>query len=73
VNETPARRLEIALELADLAVEMYEAKLRRDHPSLSDAEVLRRLAEWRRTRPGAEHGDAEGRPVTWPRAGSRVK
>jgi hypothetical protein len=67
MSETAARRLEIALDLADLAPEIYEAKVRREAPGLSDAEVAKRVTAWLRTRPGAEDGDAEGRPVAWPR------
>jgi hypothetical protein len=65
--ETAARRLEIALDLADLAVELVEQKIRRDQPELSDSEVARRVTQWCRSRPGAEAGDAEGRAVCWPR------
>jgi hypothetical protein len=65
--EEMGARLDVALDLADLALEMYEAKLRREHPHLSDDEVAREVALWCRTRPGAEWGDAEGRRVDWPR------
>lgn len=70
-HEEMKARLEAALELSDLAVEMYEMKVRREHPELSEAEVAKRVFEWRRTRPGATWGDAEGRPVSWPRQRSR--
>jgi hypothetical protein len=60
-------RMEAALELSELAVEMYEMTVRRAHPELSDAEVARRVCQWRQARPGAEAGDAEGRSVPWPR------
>lgn len=61
------QRLELALELADLGAEMYAAKLRRENPTLSAAEIDRLLVQWFQTRPGAELGDAVGRQVTWPR------
>lgn len=64
---TPAQRLEQALELADLAEEMMRLKLRRDHPAASEEEIEHLLDEWFLDRPGAEHGDAEGIPVTLPR------
>lgn len=64
-EESIGRRLELALELADLGAEMYAAKLRRENPNLSASEVHRLLVEWFRTRPGAESGDAEGRSVVW--------
>ena len=67
MSETAARRLEIALDLADLALEMYEAKIRREETGLSNEQVAERIVTWRRTRPGAEDGDGEGRSVTWPR------
>lgn len=66
-SPTAAERLEIALELADLAEEMMLQNLRREHPHESEEQVLARLDAWMRTRPGAEHGDSEGRPVAWPR------
>ena len=62
-----ARRLELTLELAELGVEIYETRIRRERPDLSDARVAQVVAEWRRTRPGAELGDAEGRAIDWPR------
>lgn len=61
-------RLEAALDLSELAAEMYEMKVRRDHPELSDEAIARTVTEWRRSRPGAEWGDAEGRRVPWPRS-----
>jgi hypothetical protein len=64
---TPGGRLAIALELADLAVAMMAQKLRREHPDASAEEIERRFRDWLRTRPGAEHGDAWGRPIPWPR------
>ncbi len=64
---TPGGRLALALELADLAIAMVEQKLRREHPGASPDEIERRVREWQQTRPGAEHGDAWGRPIPWPR------
>jgi len=62
-----ARRLQLALELHEAGVAMHRQTLRREHPDLSDEEIDSLLADWLRTRPGAEHGDAEGRPGVWPR------
>jgi hypothetical protein len=63
-----------AVERIRLALDMYatgEALMRqricREHPDLLPAEVEARLCDWLQTRPGAEQGDAEGRPGTWPR------
>ena len=66
-NEAAAARLRVALELFETGVEMKRQKLRRDHPDLSGDEIEARVAAWLRERPGAELGDAVGRPVTWPR------
>jgi len=60
-------RLTTALELADLAAEMVECRLRREHPEASAEEIERRLGAWYRERPGAPRGDGVGRPVEWPR------
>ena len=60
-------RLATALELADLAAEMVECRLRREYPEASAEELNRRLAEWYQERPGALLGDGVGRPVAWPR------
>jgi Rv0078B-related antitoxin len=64
---TPAEKLRIALDLADLAQRMMLQRLRRLHPHETESEVLDRLQRWMRTRPGAEHGDCEGRLIPWPR------
>jgi hypothetical protein len=66
-NEAAAARLRVALELFETGVEMKRQKLRRDHPDLTGDEIERRVAAWLRERPGADFGDAVGRPVTWPR------
>lgn len=66
-SEKAAARLGMALDLFETGVEMMRQKFRRDHPDLADQEVEARLGSWLRKRPGAEFGDAVGRPVTWPR------
>lgn len=55
-----ATRLEAALEMAELGVEMMREQLRRLHPENSPEEIGRRLNDWLRERPGAQWGDAEG-------------
>ena len=45
---------------------MRRAQLRREHPDATDDEIDALLIAWLETRPGAEHGDACGRPITWP-------
>jgi hypothetical protein len=57
----------MALELSDLGIEMYRARLRRENPTMSDDELERAVTEWLHHRPGAEHGDGVGRVATWPR------
>ena len=58
-----ARRLEDALELADIAERMVRARLRRVHPELGDSEIEARVLEWLHERPGAVDGDAERQRV----------
>lgn len=57
----------MAFELHEAGVDLMRQQLRREHPGETDADIERRLKEWLRHRPGAEHGDAQGRPGTWPR------
>jgi hypothetical protein len=66
-REKAAARLRMALDLFETGVEMMRQNLRRDHPGLADHEIEARLGSWLRERPGAEFGDAVGRPATWPR------
>lgn len=58
--EAAAARLRQAVEMHDLGVEMMRARLRREDPSLSEERLSARIAAWLQTRPGAEHGDADG-------------
>jgi hypothetical protein len=46
---------------------MLRTRLRREQPGADDEEIERQVRRWLRHRPGAEHGDAEGRVVPWPR------
>ena len=66
-REAAAGRLRAALELFETGIAMMRQKLRREHPEWSDAQLEARLGQWLQDRPGAEHGDAAGRPVPWPR------
>jgi len=66
--EVLAARLRTAFDLCELGESMRRAQLRRDHPDASEAEIEVWLVAWLRTRPGAEHGDAWGRPISWPPA-----
>ena len=62
-----AARLRIALELHELGVEMQRQRLRRERPQLTEAGLDRALRDWLHERPGAEHGDAPGKPSHRPR------
>jgi hypothetical protein len=61
-----AARLRTALDLCALAESMRLAQLRREHPDASKDELEAMLIAWLEHRPGAEHGDAWGRPIPWP-------
>lgn len=60
VLSAAARRLRTALALHEDGVAMKRAQLRRQNQTTNEEGIARRLAEWLRTRPGAELGDAEG-------------
>ena len=68
--EALAMRLRMAFDLCELGESMRRAQLRREHPDATDEEIEARLVAWLQTRPGAEHGDAWGRPISWPPARS---
>jgi hypothetical protein len=61
-----AARLRTALDLCEMAESIRRAQLRREHPNATDEEIEALLATWLETRPGAEHGDGWGRPISWP-------
>lgn len=60
---TPAERLRLALDMFELGEQIMRARLRREHPEWTDAQVQDGIRTWLRTRPGAEFGDCPGRPV----------
>jgi hypothetical protein len=63
-----ADRLQLALDMSATGEDLMRATLLRRHPE-ADADAIERLiVVWYGRRPGAEHGDAEGRPVPWPRS-----
>jgi hypothetical protein len=71
VDDSPealAARLRTAFALCALGESMREAQLRREHPDATDREIEAMLTAWLHARPGAEHGDAWGRPISWPPA-----
>lgn len=59
----PIDKMRTTLELADLAVRLMRQNLRRRRPDASKDEIEAELRAWVRTRPGAEHGDCDGRPI----------
>jgi len=60
-------RLRLAFDLFEAGESIMRQNLRRRHPSASAEEIEGRLAAWLCERPGAEFGDAVGRPTAWPR------
>jgi hypothetical protein len=68
-DETPAERIRIAFDLHDLAVAMVRQNWVRRHPDATPEEVEQAVLAWLAHRPGAEHGDCDGRLVPWPRSG----
>jgi hypothetical protein len=64
-----AERLRLTLDLFAAGEEIMRQNLRRRFPEANAAEIEDRLAAWLSERPGAERGDAAGRPGTWPRVG----
>lgn len=54
--------MRITLDLAEAGVDMMRENLRRRYPDAGAAELERHLVAWLHERPGAELGDADGRP-----------
>jgi len=67
-----ATRLRTAFDLFVAGVRMMRQNLKRRHPDASAPEIETRLRNWMRQRPGAENGDAAGRPIEWPRKSSQA-
>ena len=66
-RELLAERLRTTFRLHDEGVGLMRQNLRRRHPQETEQEIERRLRAWLSERPGAEFGDAQGKPVSWPR------
>lgn len=62
-EETPADRLEAALEMWEDGVCIMRENLRRRRPEASPEELEAALSAWLRDRPG----DADGVAIAWPR------
>jgi hypothetical protein len=63
-RRTPEEKLTEALDLMDVAVRLYEERMRREHPDESDRSIAARVSQWLRTHEGAPHGDGPGKPVS---------
>lgn len=68
-DEGVAARLRTAFDLFLAGERMMRQNLKRRHPEAPIEEIERRLRMWMSERPGAEHGDAAGKPIPWPRKG----
>jgi hypothetical protein len=64
--ELRATRLRTALDLCAFGESIRTAQLHRQHPCATDDEIRAMVNVWLQTRPGAEHGDGWGRPISWP-------
>lgn len=65
-EESMRERLRLTFAMFRFGVEMMRQNLRRANPDASEEEIEALLREWLHTRPGAEHGDAVGRPRPLP-------
>lgn len=66
-SDRAAENLRLTFDLCAAGEAVKWQQLRREHPHASDEEIEALLVAWLRERPGAPFGDAEGRPVPWPR------
>ena len=66
-RENPKSGMAVAIELLELALLMRAERHRREHPGATEEEVAAVVQAWKVDRPGAPHGDGNGRPVPWPR------
>jgi len=67
-SDDAVAKLRAAFDLFAAGEALMRENLRRQHPEASDEEIEDRLCQWLSERPGAEHGDAQGIPATWPRS-----
>lgn len=58
------RRMQIAFELYEVAEQMKRQNILRQNPKATEEEIEEGIRKWLHHRPGAEHGDAEGRPAS---------
>jgi hypothetical protein len=62
-----AARFRTAMELCDLAPELFRQRWHREHPLASEQEIAASIRAFYAFRPGAEHGDSIGQLGIWPR------
>ena len=62
---TPVMRLRMALAMFGDGWAMMRQRLRREFPGETEEQIDERVAAWLHSRPGAENGDADGRPRHW--------
>ncbi|KAB2958498.1 MAG: hypothetical protein F9K16_13290 [Thermoanaerobaculia bacterium] len=60
-------RIQLVFELVEDGIAVTRERLRRELPDVSPAEIERRIEAWLASRTQAPLGDAEGRPMRWPR------
>jgi Rv0078B-related antitoxin len=53
-----------AFDLFAAGLDLQRQNLRRRHPGATEDEIDALLDAWLEQRPGAEHGDGEGRPAS---------
>jgi hypothetical protein len=66
-RSSAVERFRTTLDLFEMGEKMMRQNLRRRYPEDGNEEIERRLIEWLQHRPGAEHGDCDGKPIDWPR------
>ncbi len=59
--------LEVLDDMFTAGCDIKREQIRREHPTATEGEIEEMLRAWLAQRPGAEHGDAAGRPCTVPR------
>ncbi|MCK6555464.1 hypothetical protein L6Q96_12930 [Candidatus Binatia bacterium] len=67
VRRRMVERFRLTLDLFEFGAAMLRQRLRRTHPTASEAEIDAMVTEWLHRRPGAEGGDCPGRVRSWPR------
>lgn len=56
--------MQIAFDLYETAEQMKRQNILRRNPDATEEEIEQGIREWLHYRPGAEHGDGDGRPAS---------